>query len=168
MYISESKFLNLLENRIQIERVPFSDRGSRLLIYRDTRQPHALYVKLGERLTSVQPGLSTYRNRPPYITNVCLVDAEGQPLAFELTTYPTRAGLSNAGRRVRAASFRISKPSLLACRMALPLVSASTSPRTWRGTMPRAANSKRFVTAHTPRMGMLFSTASTIRRVALK
>ena len=67
MYITESKFLNLLENRIQIDRVPFSDRGSRLLVYRDTRQPHALYVKLGERLTSVQPGLSTYRNRPPYI-----------------------------------------------------------------------------------------------------
>jgi putative isomerase len=88
MYVPESKFLLLLENRIHIERVPFSDRGSRLLVYRDTRQPHALYVKLGERLTSVQPGLSTYRSRPPYITDICLVDGDGQPLAFEVTTYP--------------------------------------------------------------------------------
>src|SRR6266545_4370238 len=88
LYVPTSPYLCLLEDRIQIERVPFSDRGSRLLVYRERRAPHALFVKLAERLTSLTPGLSTYRNRPPFISNLRLVDGAGQPQPFTLTTYP--------------------------------------------------------------------------------
>ncbi|HMO55871.1 MAG TPA: trehalase family glycosidase [Roseiflexaceae bacterium] len=68
--------------------MPFSDRGSRLLVYAHHGNTSSLYLKLAERLTAVVPGLSTYRNRPPFIQNLRLVDADGQPLAFEVTTYP--------------------------------------------------------------------------------
>src|SRR5262249_2911211 len=72
----------------QLENIPFSDRGSRLLVYRDRRMPYALYVKLAERLTALTPGLSAYRNRPPFIHSLRLVDGEGRTLPFELTSYP--------------------------------------------------------------------------------
>lgn len=88
MHIPESPYLCLLENRLNIKRIPFSDRGSRLLVYQHTQREYSLYIKLAERLTAVQPGLSTYRGRPPFITNLHLVDAEGTPLPFETTTYP--------------------------------------------------------------------------------
>jgi putative isomerase len=80
-------FFNVLKNQIDIERVPFSSRGSRLLVFKHLDQDH-LYIKLAERLTSVQPGLETYRFRSPYIQDLCFVDEEGMPLTYRLTTYP--------------------------------------------------------------------------------
>lgn len=88
MLTPTSPFLLTLENRIQLENIPFSDRGSRLLVYHDRRAAHTLYIKLAERLTSLVPGLSAYRNRPPFIHNLRLVDGDGQPVPFEMTTYP--------------------------------------------------------------------------------
>jgi hypothetical protein len=88
LYIPTSPYLQLLEQRIRIDQVPFSDRGSRLLVYRERRAAHALTLKLAERLTALTPGLSAYRQRPPFISNLRLVDGEGRPLAFEATTYP--------------------------------------------------------------------------------
>ena len=88
MYTPSSPYLLALENRIQVDQIPFSDRGSRLLVYRDRRAAHALHVKLAERLTSLTPGLSTYRSRPPFIHNLRLVDADGRAVPFELTSYP--------------------------------------------------------------------------------
>ena len=88
MYLPSSPFLQLLENRIQLEQIPFSDRGSRLLIYQDSRNANTLYLKLAERLTALVPGLSSYRARPPFIHNMRLIDGEGQSIPFELTSYP--------------------------------------------------------------------------------
>jgi putative isomerase len=88
MHFPVSSYLQLLKNRINLKQIPFSDRGSRLLVYLDQRRDHTLYVKLAERLTAVQPGLSTYRNRPPFIPTLQLVDGEGNPQPFELISYP--------------------------------------------------------------------------------
>nr|NIV33383.1 hypothetical protein [Anaerolineae bacterium] len=82
-----SSHLDLLENRIDITRVPFSDRGSRLLVFKHPDKDH-LYIKLAERLTAIQPGLDSYRFRPPYIQDLRFVDGEGMPLTYHLTTYP--------------------------------------------------------------------------------
>ncbi|MBN1139985.1 MAG: hypothetical protein JXM73_25675 [Anaerolineae bacterium] len=79
--------LDQLKNRIDITRVPFSDRGSRLLVFKEA-DGERLYIKLAERLTAIQPGLDTYRFRPPYIQDLCFVDEEGMPLTYHLTTYP--------------------------------------------------------------------------------
>jgi glycogen debranching enzyme len=88
VYTPDSPYLLTLENRIQLKNIPFSDRGSRLLVYEDRRAKNTLYIKLAERLTSLVPGLSAYRSRPPFIHNLRLIDGDGQPVAFELTTYP--------------------------------------------------------------------------------
>jgi putative isomerase len=85
--MTTSPYLDLLENRIDITRVPFSDRGSRLLVFKQPDHDR-LYIKLAERLTAIQPGLDTYRFRPPYIQDLCFIDGEGMPLSCHLTTYP--------------------------------------------------------------------------------
>jgi len=85
--VTTSHYLNILKNQIDITRVPFSDRGSRLLVFKYPDRDR-LYVKLAERLTAIQPGLDTYRFRPPYIQNLCLIDVEGMPLCYRLTTFP--------------------------------------------------------------------------------
>jgi len=96
--MTTSPHLDLLRNHIDITRVPFSDRGSRLLVFKYPNTDR-LYVKLAERLTAIQPGLETYRFRPPYIQDLCFIDEQGMPLTCHLTTYPhalffqTRLGL---------------------------------------------------------------------------
>lgn len=93
-------FPEALRNRINLEQVPFSDRGSRILVFkgRGGSDP-GLYVELAERLTTLQPGLDTYRTRPPFIQDLRFVDAEGNPLPYQLTTYPHRLDFETpAGR----------------------------------------------------------------------
>ncbi len=85
--MTASFFLESLKNRIDITSVPFSDRGSRLLVFKYPDQDR-LYVKLAERLTAIQPGLDTYRFRLPYIQDLCFIDGEGMPLAYHVATYP--------------------------------------------------------------------------------
>jgi len=80
-------YLPLLRNRINIKKVPFSDRGSRLLVMQDERDD-CFSVKLAERLTSLQPAIDAYRQRPPFIQRLFLIDGEGQPLHFETITTP--------------------------------------------------------------------------------
>jgi hypothetical protein len=77
-----SSVLNLLRNRIDITQVPFSDRGSRLLVYQVPGHSRLL-VRLAERLTELRPGLDTYRRRRPFIHRLSLVDEAGQQLDFE-------------------------------------------------------------------------------------
>jgi len=79
--------LNLLRNQIDIAQIPFSDRGSRLLVYQ-TPGMSRLFIKLAERLIGLEPGLEAYLGRPPFILDVCLVDEQGAPLDFEIETYP--------------------------------------------------------------------------------
>ncbi|MBN1483216.1 MAG: hypothetical protein JXA37_00715, partial [Chloroflexia bacterium] len=82
-----SPYLDLLKNQIDIIRVPFSDRGSRLLLFQQAGQCR-LQVKLAERLTGVQPDIEAYLRRPPFIRDLCLLDENGAPLDFELVSYP--------------------------------------------------------------------------------
>jgi putative isomerase len=85
--MATSPHLNLLRNHIDIERVPFSDRGSRLLVFRKAGRSRLL-LKLAERLTELQPDIEAYLRRPPFINDLCLVDEQGEVLDFEVVTYP--------------------------------------------------------------------------------
>ena len=78
---------SLLMNKLDYTRVPFSDRGSRLLVFQSPFQSQ-FYVKLAERLTGVEPGIETYLRRPPFIHNLYLIDEQGEKLEFEVTTLP--------------------------------------------------------------------------------
>jgi len=79
--------LDLLRNHIDITKVPFSDRGSRLLVFQQ-KDASVLVVKLAERLTSIQPDIEAYLRRPPFLSDICLIDGQRQQLEFEVITYP--------------------------------------------------------------------------------
>ncbi len=82
-----SPYLNLLKNRINIQQVPFSDRGSRLLIFQ-TPGESKLFIKLAERLITLQPDIEAYLKRPPFIKDLCFIDETGQLLEFQIESYP--------------------------------------------------------------------------------
>jgi glycogen debranching enzyme len=84
---SEAYYLNMLRNRIDIEHVPFSDRGSRLLVFKYSAQSK-LFVKLAERLVDLEPGLEAYRFRPPFLQEITFLDGNHQPLEFQTTSFP--------------------------------------------------------------------------------
>ncbi len=85
--MSQTDYLYLLHNHIDITKVPFSDRGSRLLLFKNTYQP-ALYVKLAERLTRLESDIEAYLNRTPFLQQLFLIDGEGNKLDFEVTSAP--------------------------------------------------------------------------------
>jgi len=85
--MTTSPFPGLLRNHIDITRVPFSDRGSRLLIFQAAHQSRLL-IKLAERLTELQPDIEAYLHRPPLIRDLCLVDEAGESLEFTVETFP--------------------------------------------------------------------------------
>jgi putative isomerase len=82
-----SPYIHVLRNRIDLHHIPFSDRGSRLLIY-DSGSEAGLSIKLAERLTNIEPGLEAYLKRPPFIEELWLIDSEGNRLDYEMVTYP--------------------------------------------------------------------------------
>lgn len=81
-------YLELLKNHIDITRVPFSDRGSRLLVFRYP-QLSGLYVKLAERLVQLESDIEAYLHRPPFIQGLYLTDQDGVELDFEIETSPS-------------------------------------------------------------------------------
>src|SRR5262245_31971572 len=82
-----SEYLNLLKNKINLRQIPFSERGSRLLIFQSNEH---LTVRLAERWFKREGQLSAYRRRPPLIDQWVFIDEEGLPLKLSLTTYPDR------------------------------------------------------------------------------
>jgi putative isomerase len=82
-----SALLSLLRKQIDIKKVPFSDRGSRLLVLQNS-EDHCLYVKLAERLTKLEPDIEAYLRRPPFIQDFTLIDEQGEPLKFEVISHP--------------------------------------------------------------------------------
>ncbi|HSM72737.1 MAG TPA: trehalase family glycosidase [Anaerolineales bacterium] len=79
--------LSLLKDQIDIPRVPFSDRGSRLLVFQNGGRS-SLHIKLAERLTRIDPGIETYLNRPPFISDLVFIDEKGELLDFKVSTSP--------------------------------------------------------------------------------
>ena len=82
-----STYINLLKNRINLRQIPFSERGSRLMVFRTN---HHFTVRLAERWFKREGQLSAYRQRPPLIDQWVFTDGEGNPLELDLTTYPHR------------------------------------------------------------------------------
>lgn len=85
--IITSPSLNLLRNLLDFTRVPFSDRGSRLLVFLNPEKCN-IFIRLAERLASLDTDVEAYIRRPPFIYDLTLIDGDGDPLNFETTTYP--------------------------------------------------------------------------------
>lgn len=56
-------------------------------MYQHTDKP-ALYVKLAERLISIEPGIESYLHRLPFIDDLFFVDEQGNTLDFKTCTSP--------------------------------------------------------------------------------
>ncbi|MEX2161208.1 MAG: trehalase family glycosidase [Anaerolineales bacterium] len=80
-----SPYLLQLKDRINLSRIPFSERSSRLLIFHSDNH---FTIRLAERWFKLEGGLSTYRNRPPLVDNWVFTDGDGVPLELDVTTYP--------------------------------------------------------------------------------
>jgi putative isomerase len=80
-----SNYLDLLKDRINLHEIPFSERGSRLLIFQSNGH---FTVRLAERWFKREGQLSAYRKRPPLIDQWVFTDEKGNPLELHVTTYP--------------------------------------------------------------------------------
>jgi putative isomerase len=92
---AQSEILELLINHLDAINVPFSDRGSRILIFR-TAEKASLYIKLAERLTFLDPDIEAYLKRPPFVRDLYLLDETGKALDFVITSYPHQLILSTS------------------------------------------------------------------------
>ena len=84
---TNSEYLNLLKNRINLSQIPFSDRGSRLLLFQSNGH---FTIRLAERWFKREGQLSAYRKRAPLIDQWFFTDADENPLQAKVTTYPHR------------------------------------------------------------------------------
>jgi hypothetical protein len=82
-----SPYLRLLKNRINLQQIPFTERGSRILVF---RLDGMLSVRLAERWFKQARQLSSYRSRPPILDRWRFTNAQGQPLEMAFTAYPQR------------------------------------------------------------------------------
>jgi hypothetical protein len=83
----ESPYFDLLKNLINLRDVPFTERGSRLMVF---LEDHHLSFRLAERWMKRDRQLAAYRRRLPIIDNWVFTDGEGRPLEFTLVTFPHR------------------------------------------------------------------------------
>ena len=90
-----SSLLDLLKNKIDITSVPFSFPGSRLTIYQHS-DSGMLYLKLAERLVHIFPGIESYTRRPPFLDDITFLNADQQPIPFQVTAQPHVLDFSTA------------------------------------------------------------------------
>ncbi len=82
-----------LHNRIDLSNIPFSERGSRLML---ARRENALYIRLAERWVKQENETGHYRQRPPLIDNFRFLDDDGTMLRFTVDTYPHLVSIDTA------------------------------------------------------------------------
>ncbi|MGE5141142.1 MAG: amylo-alpha-1,6-glucosidase [Rudaea sp.] len=80
-----SPFIRRLRNRISLVKIPFTERGSRLLLFRENSH---LLIRLAERWYQWENEVGHYRKRLPLIDLFALLDENGNKVDFQLTSYP--------------------------------------------------------------------------------
>ncbi len=83
----QSPYLDLLKNRINLTGIPFSERGSRLMVFRVNQH---FSIRLAERWFKTDQQLAGYRTRPPIVDDLFFTDETGAALEMQTTTYPHR------------------------------------------------------------------------------
>jgi putative isomerase len=79
--------LSLLKPYLHLEKVPFTERGSRLLLM---KRNGGLNIRLAERWFKLDPRISAYRQRPPIVEELYFTDGDGNPLEYTYDFYPHR------------------------------------------------------------------------------
>ena len=83
--VEKSPYLEMLKDRIDLVAIPFSERGSRLMVF---RTGNTFSVRLAERWLKLSHQLTAYRERPALIDQWMFTDGEETPLELDITTYP--------------------------------------------------------------------------------
>lgn len=83
--MTDSIYLTNLRDHLDLKRIPFSERGSRLMLL---EEKGSFALRLVERWAAWESIYGHYRRRAPFIKTLALTDETGQPLPVELTTYP--------------------------------------------------------------------------------
>lgn len=92
MQTYSSPYLDLLKNKINLLDVPFTERGSRLMVFGG---PNGLYVRLSERWIKRDQKLAAYRTRLPLLDEIIVLNADGDRLPLDVTTYPHQVQLDS-------------------------------------------------------------------------
>jgi len=79
--------LEELKNRIDLEHIPFTERGSRILVMKNEE---GLLIRLAERWYKLTRSISAYRQRPPILEEWVFTDGSGVALKAELDSRPDR------------------------------------------------------------------------------
>lgn len=79
--------LDLLKDRIELRDIPFTERGSRLLLF---HQEDGFRLRVAERWFKKDRQLSAYRQRPPLIEAWQFLGPDGEALSGQLRTAPHR------------------------------------------------------------------------------
>lgn len=87
------RYLDLLRNRINLRDIPFTDRSSRIMLFSEDSH---FYIKLAERWSAWEHEFGHYRHRAPIVRDWELLDGQGNPLTFQVTTYPHLVELHTA------------------------------------------------------------------------
>jgi putative isomerase len=93
MQIPASPFLQNLKGRINLQSAPFTDRGSRILVFRRAR---ALDIRLAERWVKWESKMGDFQRRAPMVEELALTDESGVPLEGSLTGYPHAVSIETA------------------------------------------------------------------------
>ncbi len=82
-----NSLLESLENKIEIQEVPFSYPGSRLTVFRYPDKS-SLYIWLAERLIKYFPDIESYPEQPPLLDELTFIDGNRNSLDFQIIASP--------------------------------------------------------------------------------
>ena len=77
--------------------IPFTDRGSRILVMKNG---HGLIIRLAERWYKLTRSISAYRQRPPIVEEWVFTDMNGAELETVIDSQPDRIDISHNHRRL--------------------------------------------------------------------
>jgi len=77
--------LDELINRIDLDRIPFTERGSRILVMKNGK---GMLIRLAERWYKLTRSISAYRQRPPIVEEWVFTDDQNQVLDYEMESRP--------------------------------------------------------------------------------
>jgi putative isomerase len=101
-------FTALLKNRIDLSRIPFSERSSRIMVFRGRQPPGPgerpvdfLTIRLAEHWEKEAARSGNYPTRRSVIDDLVFIDANGNSLPVEVTTYPQEVDIDTPVGQVR-------------------------------------------------------------------
>jgi glycogen debranching enzyme len=79
--------LAALKNRIDLTHIPFTERGSRILVMKNE---YGLIIRLAERWYKLTRSISAYRQRPPIVEEWVFTNTAGIELTYQMDSQPDR------------------------------------------------------------------------------